>query len=115
LPAHRGGAAHPAPAAVADALAALAAGAARLGGGLLNLPPLVGGGAWLNHRLGSLAGREIVAPHATEWALAGLATGLVILGWGLARWRYGRFRGNVKTASVISCCAAGVPMPWSMP
>jgi NADH-quinone oxidoreductase subunit L len=63
-----------------------------LGGGLLNLPPLVGGGTWLNHRLGSLAGRTIVAPHATEWALAGLATGLVILGWGLARWRYGRFR-----------------------
>ena len=65
-----------------------------LGGGLLNLPPLVGGGAWLNRRLGSLGGREIVVSHATEWALAGLATGLVILGWGLARWRYGRFRGE---------------------
>jgi NADH-quinone oxidoreductase subunit L len=63
-----------------------------LGGGLLNLQPLVGGGAWLNHHLGSLAGRAIVAPHATEWALAGLATGLVILGWGFARWRYGRYR-----------------------
>jgi len=63
-----------------------------LGGGLFNLPTLVGGGTWLNQRLGSLAGREIAAPQATEWALAGLATGLVILGWGFSRWRYGRYR-----------------------
>jgi NADH-quinone oxidoreductase subunit L len=63
-----------------------------LGSGLLNLPPLLGGGAWFSHRLGALAGREIAAPHAIEWALAGLAIGLVILGWGLARWRYGRYR-----------------------
>ncbi|TLM65937.1 MAG: NADH-quinone oxidoreductase subunit L [Deltaproteobacteria bacterium] len=63
-------------------------------GGLLNLPALVGGGEWLRHRLGALAGREIAATHGTEWALAGLATGLVLLGWGAARWRYARFRGE---------------------
>ena len=63
-----------------------------LGGGLLNLPPLVGGGEWLTHRLGTLAGREITAAHGTEWALAGLATGLVLLGWSFARWRYACFR-----------------------
>ncbi|MCM2264703.1 MAG: NADH-quinone oxidoreductase subunit L [Desulfuromonadales bacterium] len=63
-------------------------------GGLLNLPPLVGGHEWLTHRLGTLAGREILAGHSIEWALAGLATGLVILGWGFARWRYGQFRGE---------------------
>lgn len=65
-----------------------------LGGGLLNLPTLVGGGEWLSHRLGPLAGRVLTAAHGTEWALAGLATGLVVLGWGFARWRYARFRGE---------------------
>ncbi len=63
-----------------------------LGGGLLNLPPLFGGGEWLTRRLGGLAGRAISATHDLEWALGALATGLVVLGWGLARWRYGRFR-----------------------
>jgi len=65
-----------------------------LSGGLLNLPPLIGGGEWLTHRLGTLAGREIVVAHSTEWLLTGLAIGLVLLGWGVARWRYGTFRGE---------------------
>jgi NADH-quinone oxidoreductase subunit L len=63
-----------------------------LGGGLLNLPPLVGGHEWLSHYLGTLAGREVGADLGTELLLAGLATTLVLLGWGMARWRYGRFR-----------------------
>ena len=61
-------------------------------GGLLNLPALFGGSEWLTRRLGPLAGREITAAHGTEWALAALATGLVLLGWGFARWRWGRGR-----------------------
>ncbi len=63
-----------------------------LGGGLLNLPSLAGGSEWLTQRLGPLAGRAVDTAHATEWLLAGLATGLVVLGWGIARWRYSRFR-----------------------
>jgi NADH-quinone oxidoreductase subunit L len=63
-------------------------------GGLLNLPEFLGGGAWLTRRLGTLAGREVTAAHGTELALAGLATGLVLLGWGFARWRYARFQGD---------------------
>jgi NADH-quinone oxidoreductase subunit L len=68
-----------------------------LSGGLLNLPPLVGGSAWLHRHLGALAGRASSANHDLEWALAGLASGLVVLGWGIARWRYGRFRGAQET------------------
>ena len=44
-----------------------------------------------------MAGRSLVATHATEWALAGLATGLVLLGWGVARWRWGRYRDDGET------------------
>jgi len=64
-----------------------------LGGGLLNLPKLAGGGEWLHHHLGPLAGRAIHASHDLEITLGSLAIGLVLLGWALAHWRYGRFRG----------------------
>ncbi|MHB8707901.1 MAG: NADH-quinone oxidoreductase subunit L [Desulfuromonadales bacterium] len=63
-------------------------------GGALNLPALVGGGEWLTHRFGALAGREIVVGHGTEWAMAALATGLVLLGWKGAQWRYRVFTGT---------------------
>ncbi len=63
-----------------------------LAGGLLNLPPLLGGGEWLTHRLGTLAGRTLEVDHLTEMLLIALAVGLVLAGWALARWRYGRFQ-----------------------
>ena len=44
-----------------------------------NLPALLGGGEWLTRRLGPMAGRTVAATHGTEWALAGLATGLVLI------------------------------------
>jgi len=61
-----------------------------LAGGLLNLPVLLGGNEWLTHRLGTLAGRAVVAGHSTEWLLIGLAGALVLLGWAIARWFYQR-------------------------
>ncbi|PLX76891.1 MAG: NADH-quinone oxidoreductase subunit L [Desulfuromonas sp.] len=61
-----------------------------LGGGL-NLPTLVGGGSWLQHWLGELAGRHVEAEHSLEWLLIGLACLLVLSGWGFAHWRYRRF------------------------
>ena len=63
-----------------------------LGGGLFNLPALAGGSEWLSHRLGTLAGRAIEVDHATEGLLIGLAVGLVLAGWALARWRYRSFQ-----------------------
>ena len=56
-----------------------------LGGGILNLPALVGGNSWLQNYLGALAGAVPLVSHATEWGLWGLATGLVVAGWLIAR------------------------------
>ena len=61
-------------------------------GGVINLPALVGGSHRLHDWLGDLAGRTVAASHALEWQLIGLATAMVALGWGLAHWRFGRFR-----------------------
>lgn len=63
-----------------------------LGGGLLNLPPIYGGKEHLHHFLGPLGGVKMLTGHAVEWALAGLAVVLFLLGWALAHWRYGRLR-----------------------
>ncbi len=65
-------------------------------GGLLNLPPLVGGGEWLHHWYDNLAGRSVTAAHDLEWALIALATIIVVLGWGLAHWRYRTFKEPIE-------------------
>ena len=59
-------------------------------GGLLNLPHLFGGHTWLTGWL--QRGEEI--PHLaqnSELLLIGLASGVFLLGWLLAHWRYRRF------------------------
>jgi NADH-quinone oxidoreductase subunit L len=63
-------------------------------GGLLNLPPFVGGNEALSRLLGPLAGAEIHASHAVEWGLAGASALAVLSGWLLARARYRRFPGE---------------------
>jgi NADH-quinone oxidoreductase subunit L len=77
-----------------------------LGGGVLNLTPLLGGGEWLTRRLGPLAGREVVADHATEWLLISLATTLALLGWAIAHWRYRRFHPS-REGRVSRCLLHG--------
>jgi NADH-quinone oxidoreductase subunit L len=57
-----------------------------LAGGLLNLPALVGGNAWLEHWLDPVtaAGAALVParelPHATEWVLIGIAVAIGLAG-----------------------------------
>jgi NADH-quinone oxidoreductase subunit L len=63
-------------------------------GGLLNLPPAYGGKARLADFLGPLAGYQLHATHAVEYALAALATILFLAGWLLARWRFRRISGE---------------------
>ncbi|HBT83674.1 MAG TPA: NADH-quinone oxidoreductase subunit L [Desulfuromonas sp.] len=58
-------------------------------GGLLNLPPIFGGGSWLANWLGATASH---LPAAQEWGLALLSLLLVLSGWLLARWRYRNYR-----------------------
>ena len=61
-----------------------------LGGGLLNLPHLLGGGSWLS----SWLGREqdiLHLPIASEYLLIGTALAVFVLGWLLAAWRYRRY------------------------
>ena len=70
-----------------------------LAGGLLNLPALLGGGSWLSDYYGVLGGRLVQADHAGEMALAGIATGLLLVGWAAAHWRYRRFRGPHDSAA----------------
>jgi NADH-quinone oxidoreductase subunit L len=57
-------------------------------GGLFDLPPLYGGGHALREWLGPMAGAGPHLPHAVEWILAGVATFIFLLGWGLAHRRY---------------------------
>ena len=64
-----------------------------LGGGLLNMPELVGGNAWLQHYLGELAGHIPHVSHAAEWRLWGLATAIVAAGWLIARHFYRHYAG----------------------
>jgi len=53
-------------------------------GGALNIPPLFGGGAWLEHWLAPVTGAALTpraeAPPATEWALVGAAVLVAALG-----------------------------------
>jgi NADH-quinone oxidoreductase subunit L len=63
-----------------------------LGGGLLNLPSLVGGSSLLHHFLGPLAGEAPEVSHGLEWGLWGLATALFAGGALVARARYLRFQ-----------------------
>ncbi len=63
-----------------------------VGGGLLNLPPMVGGGEALHHLLGPLAGTEILASHTLEWGMALASALLVFLGWMVAHQCYRSFR-----------------------
>ncbi|MFA5515408.1 MAG: NADH-quinone oxidoreductase subunit L [Desulfuromonadales bacterium] len=63
-------------------------------GGLFNLPTAWGGDGALGEFLGPLAGEQVHASHALEWGLAGLATGLFLVGWLAARWRYASYRGE---------------------
>ncbi len=61
-----------------------------LGGGLLNLPHLLGGGSWLSGWLG----REQDVLHltlASEYLLIGTALAVFVLGWLLAALRYRRY------------------------
>jgi NADH-quinone oxidoreductase subunit L len=61
-------------------------------GGLLNVPALFGGGAWLHHWLEPVteASTHIVHPvelsHATEWVLVGIAVAIGVTGI-VAAWR----------------------------
>ncbi len=59
-----------------------------LGGGILNMPALVGGNTWLQNYLGSRAGMIPHVSHAAEWSLWGLAAALVVAGWLVARTLY---------------------------
>jgi NADH-quinone oxidoreductase subunit L len=59
--------------------------AAALLGGLLNLPPVWGGGEALRHLLGSLSGEIATLSPGLEWALTGLAILFFLVGWLLAR------------------------------
>ncbi len=68
---------------------------AGLGGGLLNLPPILGH-EWLQHHLGSLAGESVHASHLLEWGMAGVSLLLVAAGWGVA---HKRFSGGRDLAS----------------
>jgi len=90
------GEAHRLPASMVWSLYPLAA--LGLAGGLLNLPPMVGGGEALQELLGPLAGREASASHAVEWILAGLSTLAVATGWLIARSRYRTFSGKPRGA-----------------
>jgi NADH-quinone oxidoreductase subunit L len=87
-----GGGTHRLPAPMVWTLYPLAA--LGLAGGLLNLPPMVGGGEALGNLLGPLAGREVSASHTLEWILAGLSTLAVAAGWLIARARYRTFSGE---------------------
>ncbi|PLX77234.1 MAG: NADH-quinone oxidoreductase subunit L [Desulfuromonas sp.] len=71
-----------------------------LGGGILNLPVLVGGNEWLHHFLGPLAGSVPAVSHANEWMLWGVATVLVAAGWFIARHFYRNV--NVPRENVVS-------------
>ena len=77
-----------------------------LGGGILNMPELIGGNSWLQHHLGSLAGQVPVVSHAAEWALWGLATVLVIAGWLIAL-KFYRHRPAAKDGAVARFLLAG--------
>ncbi len=63
-----------------------------VGGGLLNLPPMVGGGESLHHLLGPLAGPAIHASHTLEWGMALASMLLVFLGWMVAHQCYRTFK-----------------------
>ncbi len=69
-----------------------------LGGGLLNLPPLFGGGERLAALLGARGGRELAVGHGLELTLAGIAVLLVAAGWLLAHWRYRHFHRELPLA-----------------
>jgi len=63
-------------------------------GGLINLPPIYGGGAWLQQLLGPLAGSLPEPSHATEQILTVVASGLFALGLIAAYGRYATFPGE---------------------
>jgi NADH-quinone oxidoreductase subunit L len=61
-------------------------------GGLLNVPPLLGGHAWLHHWLepvtatGAALSPAAHLPHAVEWVLLGLAVAIAMAGIKADRW-----------------------------
>ncbi len=59
-----------------------------LAGGFINLPELIGGGAWLHNSLGVLAGVTPKVSHSIELLLWGAATLAALAGWLLARQFY---------------------------
>ncbi|KIH76138.1 NADH dehydrogenase subunit L [Geoalkalibacter ferrihydriticus] len=61
---------------------------AGLCGGLLNLPPLIGGNELLKNFLGPLAGAELHVSVGMEWLLVLVATALFLLGWALVHWHF---------------------------
>jgi NADH-quinone oxidoreductase subunit L len=65
-----------------------------LAGGLLNLPEAYGGGQWLQHQLGRLAGSVQAVDHLTEYLLAAVAGCLFLFGGLIAYDRYRSFRGE---------------------
>jgi len=75
---------HEAPAVMTGPLVVL--GVLTVLGGALNIPPLFGGGAWLEHWLAPVTGvavtaeRAVEAAPATEWALVGSAVLVAALG-----------------------------------
>jgi len=58
--------------------------------GLLNLPPLLGGGERLMHFLGPYAGLQPEVSHLAEFGQWGLAALLVFVGWRIARSRWSK-------------------------
>jgi NADH-quinone oxidoreductase subunit L len=68
-----------------------------LAGGLLNLPAAYGGGEWLQHQLGLLAGTVHSVDHVTEYLLAAVAGCLFLFGGLVAYDKYRSFGGEVST------------------
>ncbi len=65
-----------------------------LAGGLLNLPAAYGGGEWLHHLLGPLAGAGHAVDHVTEYLLAAVAGCLFLFGGLIAYDRHRNFQGE---------------------
>lgn len=80
---------HPIPGSMVWLLAPLAFPA--LFAGLMNLPPVWGGGDWLAHYLSSVPGAapELGAPSFLEWTIAGIDTTMALSGMTLAYFLYG--------------------------